>query len=208
VLNNANDFSLDGLPGDPIGAGQTYIILGSGGANNQDSPDVITAAPPAQAAIVYDIANQANQAAIYYSGVYRLVYFAFGWEGINDQGPAKRKEVMERVLNWLDSPTYINRNSELPIAQQVELYPNYPNPFNPQTAISYRLSAISYVELTIYNPLGQRVRTLVKTRQISGSYEVDWDGRDDTGREVGSGIYYVQLRARNSALTRKMLLLR
>lgn len=208
VHNNAGDFSLDGLPGDPIGAGQTYIILGSGGANNQNSPDVISAVSPAQAAIAYDIANQTNQAAIYYAGAYRLVYFAFGWEGINDQGPAKRQEVMERVLNWLDQPTAISNNDHLPIPQQVKLFPNYPNPFNPETVIGYQLSAISSVELTIYNSLGQRMRTLAKTREAAGRYEIKWDGRDDAGREVSSGVYYFQLRTDNSTLTRKMLLLR
>lgn len=208
MQNNAGDFSLDGLPGDPIGAGQTYIILGSGGANNQNSPDVINAVTPAQPAIVYDIASQSSQAAIYYSGAYRLVYFAFGWEGINDQGPAKRQEVMERVLNWLDQPTAIGIHDNLPIPQQVVLFPNYPNPFNPETAISYQLSAISKIELTIYNSLGQKVRMLVKTQQAAGRYETTWDGRDDTRREVGSGVYYVRLRTDNSTLTRKMLLIR
>lgn len=208
IQNNAGDFSLDGLPGDPIGAGQNYIILGSGGANNQNSPDVISAVPPAQAAIVYDIANQSSQAAIYYAGAYRLVYFAFGWEGINDQGPAKRQETMERVLNWLDQPTAISSNNNLPIPQQVVLFPNYPNPFNPETTISYQLSGVSNIELTIYNSLGQRVRTLAKKREAAGRYEVKWDSRDDAGGEVGSGVYYFQLRAENSTLASKMLLLR
>jgi subtilisin family serine protease len=211
VQNNANDFSLEGLPGDPIGAGQTFIILGSGGANNQNSPDIITAVPPAQAAIVYETANQTDQAAIYYSGTYRLVYFAFGWEGINDHGPAKRKEVMERVLNWLDQPTSIDPKNALPVVSQVVLYPNYPNPFNPETTISYIIPAgrnTSEVELTIYNSLGQKVLVLVKTRKPAGHYKVKWGGRDDSGRAVSSGIYYVQLRAQNSIQTRKMLLLR
>ena len=88
------------------------------------------------------------------------------------------------------------------------LYPNYPNPFNPETAVSYQLPLAGEVELIIYNSLGQKVRTLVEARKPAGQHEVTWNGRDDRGQAVGSGIYYVQLRAQNSIQTRKMLLLR
>lgn len=88
------------------------------------------------------------------------------------------------------------------------LFQNYPNPFNPETAISYQLSVVSNLELAVYNPLGQKIRTLVQARQPAGSYDVKWDGRDDAGREVGSGVYIYRLRAGEFAQSRKMLLIR
>ena len=89
------------------------------------------------------------------------------------------------------------------------LYANYPNPFNPTTTISYRLPARSRVELAIYNLLGQQIRTLVNADQPVGEHQVQWDGRNDAGKQVSSGIYFYQLKAGNSFLeTKKMVLLR
>lgn len=82
------------------------------------------------------------------------------------------------------------------------LYNNYPNPFNPATAISYQLSEVSNVELTVYNTLGQKVRTLVNERQEAGKYSVKFSGRG-----LASGIYYYRLKAYGYIETKKMILL-
>jgi len=88
------------------------------------------------------------------------------------------------------------------------LFQNYPNPFNPETAISYQLSALSDVELAVYNLLGQKIRILVQTRQSAGRYEVKWDGRDEAGREVSSGVYIYRLQVGDFMQSRKMVLIR
>jgi hypothetical protein len=93
-------------------------------------------------------------------------------------------------------------------AGRFELLQNYPNPFNPETAIGYQLSAVSNVELSIYNLLGEKVRTLVKQRQPAGYYEVKWDGRDRFGNTAGSGIFFYQIQAAEYVKSRKMVLLR
>ncbi|MCB0291554.1 MAG: T9SS type A sorting domain-containing protein, partial [Calditrichaeota bacterium] len=90
---------------------------------------------------------------------------------------------------------------------------NYPNPFNPTTVISYQLSVVSDVSLAIYDLQGKKVAGLVDARQRGGSYQVQWNGRDDAGRPVSSGVYFYRIVARfadgrNAAETRKMLLLR
>ncbi len=93
---------------------------------------------------------------------------------------------------------------------------NYPNPFNPSTLIPYQLPAISgqqsAVSLKIYNILGQEVRSLVDKKQAPGYYSVSWDGRDNYGQEVSSGIYLCRLEVKGDRLkatkTRKMILLR
>lgn len=208
VQDNSGDFSLQGISGDPIGSGEVFIILGSGGANNQDSPDMITALPGAQPAILYEASNQTNQAAIYFSGTYRLVYFAFGWEGINNLGPAKREAVMGRVLTWLDQVTGIENKNDLPLAGQITLYPNYPNPFNPETIIRFDMPGRQDVKVLIYNNLGQTVRTLLNQELSAGEHRIRWNGKDNFGRSCGSGVYYLQLNGGESIFTRKILLLR
>jgi hypothetical protein len=85
---------------------------------------------------------------------------------------------------------------------------NYPNPFNPETEIHFDLPVTSVVKLEIYNMLGQRVRELHNGLKPAGGYGVVWDGRDDSGREVGSGVYLYQLTTDRYSATRKMLLVR
>lgn len=208
VQNNSSDYSLQGVTGDPIGAGEIFIISGSGGANNQNSPDVVTAFSPAQPAILYEAGNQTNQAALYYSGIYQLVYFAFGWEGINDLGPAKRIAVMQRILNWLDQATGIEDDGELPISHRITLYPSYPNPFNPQTTIKFELPVTVDVEISVYNSLGQLVRNLLSGEFTPGEHRIQWDGTNNFGKTCSSGIYYLQLSTSKSILTRKMVFLK
>ena len=88
------------------------------------------------------------------------------------------------------------------------LHQNYPNPFNPTTTIRYDLKARSKVALTIYNALGQEVRNLVSDTQNAGRYQVQWDGRDNTGGKVASGIYFYRLRAGDFVQFHKMVLLK
>jgi hypothetical protein len=101
-----------------------------------------------------------------------------------------------------DFPVYCNERIRKPAASY-KLKQNYPNPFNPSTAISYQLTAISHVELTVYNALGQRVQTLVNKGQPAGSYNVTFNAQG-----LASGIYFYQLKAGGFDQIRKMILLR
>jgi len=92
--------------------------------------------------------------------------------------------------------------------EEFALDQNYPNPFNPATNISYRLSMTGDVELAIYDITGKRVRTLVNDRQNAGAHTVVWDGRDESGQQVVSGIYLYQLKAGREKETRRMVLMR
>ncbi|HWP82728.1 MAG TPA: fibronectin type III domain-containing protein [Bacteroidota bacterium] len=84
---------------------------------------------------------------------------------------------------------------------QVELGQNYPNPFNLRTIIPFAIPTQSEVELAIYNLLGQRVRTLIRETMDGGYYDVVWDGKDDSGRSLSSGVYIAQIRV-NSHVAR------
>lgn len=88
------------------------------------------------------------------------------------------------------------------------LRPNVPNPFNPTTAVEYDLRAAGETRVEIFDARGARVRTLVSGLQPPGPHRVLWDGRDDAGRGVASGLYVVRLRSGADSASHKMLLLR
>ena len=99
------------------------------------------------------------------------------------------------------------------IPSKTELLPNYPNPFNPETWIPYRLAEDAFVTLTIYNLSGQIVRTLEVGHRIAAAYEsrskaIYWDGRNKLGERMASGVYFYTLTAGDYSATRKMLILK
>ena len=85
---------------------------------------------------------------------------------------------------------------------------NYPNPFNPETRIDFSLPEAAYVELKVYNILGKTVRVLAEQQMTAGSHSVIWNGRDDDGSSVSSGIYFYRLETSELSLSKKMILLK
>jgi len=84
----------------------------------------------------------------------------------------------------------------------------YPNPFNPDVRISFNLAKSDDVELNIYNLRGQKVRTLQKGKLSGGNHVLRWDGRDDSGRSVGSGIYFARIQGRQESRSIKLTLIK
>lgn len=101
----------------------------------------------------------------------------------------------------------IEENPEV-LPQTLALHQNYPNPFNPETTIDYTLAKDSKVRLIIYDVLGRKIKTLVNTRQRSGFRSAMWNGRNQQGEFVGSGIYFAVLQAGDKSLSRKMMLVK
>jgi hypothetical protein len=85
---------------------------------------------------------------------------------------------------------------------------NYPNPFNPSTTIPFLLPDPGIVTLIVYDITGCKIRTLVSERMSAGTHSVNWDGRDDNGQPVGSGVYLSRLRAGKLTATGRMLLVK
>lgn len=96
---------------------------------------------------------------------------------------------------FVGTPGFIENSRAELIPTSFYLDRNFPNPFNPSTVIRYGLPKPSRVELHVYNMLGQRVRTLTRTSQPAGVFEISWDGRNDSGDLVSSGIYVYRLQA-------------
>lgn len=87
------------------------------------------------------------------------------------------------------------------------LHPNYPNPFNPETTIGFDVPEASQVRILIYNRLGQKVRTLLDEAKRAGRYHINWNGTDDFGKKVSSGVYFYQFDTEKYNATRKMILI-
>jgi peptidoglycan hydrolase-like amidase len=85
---------------------------------------------------------------------------------------------------------------------------NYPNPFNPNTEIGFDLPKPSFVSLDIYDALGRKVSALINERLTAGSKRVQWNGTDNTGAEVASGVYFYRLRTGDHVEVKKMVLLK
>lgn len=96
---------------------------------------------------------------------------------------------------------------QLPETEQL-LTQNYPNPFNPETTIAFTLKSPAKVRLEIFNSRGQKIRTMVKEQRPAGEHFVVWNGRDNNGDRVGSGVYLYRLSAEERTEHRKMMLLK
>ncbi len=103
--------------------------------------------------------------------------------------------------------TGINDKNELSFCK-TQLMDNYPNPFNPETKITYSLAKEGNTELTIYNIKGQKVKTLMNDHVDAGEHSVIWNGKDQNGADVSSGVYFYRVKTADGVQNRKMLLLK
>jgi len=94
------------------------------------------------------------------------------------------------------------------ITAVASLFGNYPNPFNPETTISYNVKNNEHVSIAIYNIKGQKIKTLVNEQQETGQHSVVWNGKDDDNRRVASGIYLYRMKSGTYSSTKKMILMK
>jgi len=115
---------------------------------------------------------------------------------------------VQRDSTWLkvSSAVWDINPGVMPIS--FELGQNYPNPFNPDTWIEFAVPNKSFVNLAIYNIMGQRVRTLVDEELEAGWKSVLWDGKDDSGNDVASGIYLYRVKSGDFVDSKKMMMLK
>ncbi|MCC7430365.1 T9SS type A sorting domain-containing protein [bacterium] len=112
------------------------------------------------------------------------------------------------VVNLIADVTDAIENGENEIPKAFSLEQNYPNPFNPNTKIKFGIPARAFVKLTIYNALGQVVKSLVNGNLEAAYHVFEWNGTDAKGRSVASGIYFARLEAGSFVKTQKMVLLK
>lgn len=153
------------------------------------------------AIVSYDISDDRGMFTLGYlaPGTYQVVVDR---EGYTQQSvPAytlsssNNYEVTNTVLQIVpSSPTSVGPQGGVP--EQFVLYQNYPNPFNPSTAIKFSVPVHSHVTIKVLNVLGQEVQTLAAHNYGTGEYEVVWDGHNDLGNPVASGLYFYRLEAK------------
>ena len=210
VADSADDPWITGVSGDVIGHQQYAFLTGVyPSADNQTSTDVIE---PAEGAIPFmEYAVLKKTAGIHYhddiTGA-KLVYLAFGLEGIAGPNPASGVLLMKKILDWLTDQTQTTVHQPIVLNSQFRLEENFPNPFNPETVIRYSVPKSGNVSVVVFNLNGQHVKTLVSASVAAGTYRVTWHGDDDYGNMVPSGVYVYRLEANGFVQTRKMVLVR
>ena len=113
-------------------------------------------------------------------------------------------QVTARGLDdWSSTPN----DDEVNVPKPTQLIGNHPNPFNPHTTISFHNAKAEPVQIVIYNPKGQIVKTW-NLEATTGTHSLSWDGRDDSGNAVSSGVYYYRMQSGKYSSTRKMVLMK
>ena len=126
---------------------------------------------------------------------------------VTDNGGGDQGVVNEWCLR-LSYGTSVPTPVEVDLPTVPALDGNYPNPFNPLTVIRFSVPSRRHVELAVYDVRGRKVRTLVQGVLPAGAHQVAWQGRDDVGRQVSSGLYFCRLTAGAESLVHKMLLMK
>ena len=156
-----------------------------------------------------------NQSPEYYCAVaydnteagYRTVGASLELGGLEGQGEHSLGNFIKALLNFFGVLTGVEETAGGP-AYRFFLAPPYPNPVRSRARIAFALPKAGAVELAVYDAAGRRVRTLVRGTLPAGHHEVTWNGRDDAGRSVAAGVYFVRLRQQDHRSTRKLLLVR
>ncbi|NIT55736.1 MAG: T9SS type A sorting domain-containing protein [Aliifodinibius sp.] len=150
-----------------------------------------------------------NPLTITYYAYHFLKKGSFSYEGRIDAGQWIEGRIDPiQLANYLEYVVRIEPRPEEQTLNTFRLFQNYPNPFNPTTVISYRLPTGGEVKLIVYDQLGKQVRNLVNKTQPAGLHKVEWNGMDDMGNEVASGVYIYQLRIGEHSQSQKMVLTR
>ncbi|MDZ7262459.1 MAG: T9SS type A sorting domain-containing protein [candidate division KSB1 bacterium] len=227
---DSNDSLLIGIENDPISGSFAqepfelnndlfgYVI------NYSANPNWIDwTAPTGSGVDIFIAANQGKGAGVRYdAGTFKTVMIPWMMSMLIDTlivgtdttwtPKPEAYTLMQNILTWFGTeqgkPVHVQRDPGAKVPDTYALHQNYPNPFNPVTHITYDLPKGCQVELTIYNVMGQKVRTLVNHHQVAGSYKATWDGHDDSGASVASGIYFYEIKAGDFAKKHKMLFLK
>ena len=180
--------------------------------------DVLDKTANGKYALSYPVYNATNRYAAIASsqlnpGGYTVntMWFGFSYQYIRDDvvaAPIDRFEIARDVFSWMQNMTNANVTPADATPKFTKLAQNFPNPFNPSTTIKFDLKEKGLVTLKVYNVAGQLVRTLVDDVRDAAAYSIVWDGRNNTGSAVASGIYFYKMETKDFSQTRKMVLLR
>ena len=135
---------------------------------------------------------------------FNAFYFSFDYSQLNNE--ADSRELFADLMDWFGVEPSVSDDVVTPHPNRLK--GNYPNPFNPSTTIEFSIQNPGKIELSIYNLRGQKVKSLVSDHLGSGLHKVVWNGEDDQGREVGSGIYLVRMQSSGYTMSKKITLIK
>jgi len=149
----------------------------------------------------------------YVSATHASVYFCFQFNYI--QEATRRAEILDRALDWLSAATAMGKGVALQpttpnLPGELTMGQNYPNPFNPTTRIQVGIPADyqGRMDLKVYNVRGQLVKALFEGTKPPGFFTFEWDGTNNRGTPVSSGIYFARFQAGETVMTKKMVMLK
>jgi spore germination protein YaaH len=218
VLDAVNTYVISGVsPGIFVNLLNLNFDNGTHGAYNVDYPDGIKPVYGSVQCMTYNGFSPSTYggSGIAYEGNFgagttpgKLVYLAVPFEALYPE--AVRDSVMARIIQFFDVPTGLDWSNNLVLPDKFELGQNFPNPFNYSTTINFTIigSTAQETRLVIYDILGQEIVTLLDETRSAGRYEVVWNGKDQYGQLVPSGIYLYRLWVADQSITRKMSLLK
>jgi len=202
--NDSGSSTVDGVLNDPITSGFSFAINGGDGANNNTSPDEVTALSNGAIALTYATGPTAGLRGAYGDG--RTFFAAFGFEGVSTA--SMRNDLMTAILDWITNPfTAVPGDVIAPLVSRPYVTPN---PFNPQTSLKFEVGGDQPVDsaVVIYDLRGHAVRDLYRGVLEPGLRTMVWNGRDNGGRSLASGIYLAQVKVSDETRTVKMTLAR
>jgi hypothetical protein len=208
------------LPGsffDQQSVGPDTLIAFGGGCSGVNDFDVLEATGSAGLQMAYSgnpshgaVVTQITQNSV--GDTARVVLSGFSFHYIRNHRsglPPARAVHLASILRWLENDIDDPVGAGPLSPRTNSLSQNYPNPFNPTTTIRYSIERPAYVSLRIYNVTGQLVKTLVDRVQSPGEVKpLTWDGMNDSGQRVSSGVYFYRMVTENFTRTRKMVLLK
>jgi hypothetical protein len=207
--NSSGIFTHAGVPD------QFYVF---GGCFIINQFDVLEKTANGQYALDYPVFQSTNRHAAIQSTTtnpsgfeVRTMWFGFSFMYVRNDAtgaPIDRFHIAADVFDWFQNPINIDVTPTDAPPKFTTLTQNFPNPFNPSTTIKFDLKEKGLVTLKVYNVAGQLVRTLVNGVRDANSYTVSWDGKNDRGGAVASGIYFYKMETKNFSQTKKMVMLR
>jgi hypothetical protein len=210
VDSSAYRIRVDGVDGDTISDGLTFLIAGAPGANNQTSPTIISPLAGADSIFSYRLGGCCG---VKYDNVFKIVYMSYGFEAIATLALADT--VMRRILEWFDIPLGIEEIAAWHDAPKMTMSLQVsPNPFTSLTDIRYQMTddgqktMESNVNLRIYDVSGRLVKDFALSSVIGHQSSVAWDGTDQANRQLGNGVYFVNLSAGDYTESKKVLFIK
>ena len=175
-----------------------HIYGGAAALNMSSYQGVLSGGVSGQAVIAGDHTN---------SLLYIRVTLPIGTDGsMPPNNPLSQSEI-DLIVQWIDEGALLSTSDITVLPRKIYLHQNYPNPFNPITSIRYDLPEDAFVNITIYDMLGNVIKTLVNGSRTSGSNTVQWDSKNTKNEIVSAGVYLFTIQSGESRQSKKMLLL-